>query len=417
MSHLFTSNSKIKKHAWGDIWLFLRRTLTFLFPFLIISLILEFGLWKTGDLWSPQYALHQQQESPNESIYGPRFFSDQFNIYKLSGIRYRHPSILVIGSSRVMQIRDIMLHPLESDFYNGGGLLRNAFDLETFAAMLVREELPLPKVLIVGIDPWWLRTNYGKTTWLHNSDERLSFAGHIEAFRQIVKKGAFQKIFAATSALKSPVFGHETIGTFARIDGTGFRKDGSSLYPPKVFLEFMETPIYVDRESPSILERIQMARREFSLPAVIDQQRVNLMIKAMSLIQKKGVEVHAFMPPFSTEAFEALEKSPLLNQWWNYYKNQFPKLLEKHNILIAPVSHPVQFNLNDMYMFDGWHPSEVYMGNLVKRMIKQAPNSSYLKNVHTENLTALIENASIPLAFHLPNNLIPLSHFQKHQNK
>ncbi len=407
MSHSSISNSKVKKHASGEIWLFLRRILTFLFPFLIISIILEFGLWKTGDLWAPQYALHQQQASANESIYGPRFFSDQFNIYKLSGIRYRHPSILVIGSSRVMQIRDIMFHPLETEFYNGGGLLRNAFDLEAFAAMLMRGELPLPKVLIIGIDPWWLRTNYGETTWLHDSDERFSFAGHIEAFRQIVKKGAFQKVFAATSSLKSPVFGHETIGTFARIDGTGFRKDGSSLYPPKVLLEFMETPIYVDRESPSIIDRIQMARREFSLPAVIDEKRVNLIVKALSLIQKKGVEVHAFMPPFSTEAFEALETSPPLNQWWDYYKNEFPKLLEKNNIMLVPVSHPVQFDLNDTYMFDGWHPSEVYIGDLMKRMIEQAPDSSYLKNVNIENLTALIEKASIPLTFHLPSTSYP----------
>ena len=113
------------------------------------------------------------------------------------------------------------------------------------------------------------------------------------------------------------------------------------------------------------------------------------------------------MPPFSTEAFEALEKSSTLNQWWDFYKNEFPKVLEKNNILIASVSHPVQFNLNDTYMFDGWHPSEVYIGHLVKRMIEQAPDSSYLKNVNIENLRTLIENASIPLTFHLPSTSSP----------
>ena len=152
------------------------------------------------------------------------------------------------------------------------------------------------KSLLLALTLGGFGQTMGTTTWLHDSDERFSFAGHIEAFRQIVKTGAFRKVLAATSSLKSPVFGHETIGTFARIDGTGFRKDGSSLYPPKVFLEFMETPVYVDRESPSIIDRIRMARREFSLPAVIDEKRVNLIVKALSSNQKKrsgGACLHA----------------------------------------------------------------------------------------------------------------------------
>ena len=407
MFRLSTSNSEANRNGRAIILPFFGRILMFLSPFMIIGLALEFTLWKTGDLWPPQYALNQQQQSTNESIYGPRFFSDQFNIYKLSGIRSRHPSILAIGSSRVMQIRDIMFHPKEMEFYNGGGLLRNAFDLDAFATMLAREELPLPKVLIVGIDPWWLRANYGNTTWLHDSDERLSFAGHIEAFRQILKKNALKKVIAATSSSKSPGFGYEAIGTFARIDGTGFRKDGSSLYPPKVFLEFVDKPVYVDRESPSIIDRIQMARREFSLPAIIDEKRVNLIMDALILIQKKGVEVVAFMPPFSTEAFEELETSQSLRQWWNYYKNDFPKLLENHNILVVRVSHPVQFNLNDTYMFDGWHPSEVYIAHLIRSMVEKAPISSYLKNANIENLAALISEVSIPLAFTLPSPPTP----------
>ncbi len=405
MSHLSTSNSEGQETGRTGIASFLGRILAFLFPFIIIGLALEFALWKTGDLWPSQYALTHQQQSTNESIYGPRFFSNQFNIFKLAGIRYRHPTILSIGSSRVMQIRDIMFHPLEKEFYNAGGLLRNPFDLDAFATLIAREELPLPKVLIVGIDPWWLRTHYnsGNTTWLNDWDERFSFAGHIEVFRQILKKGGLGEIIAAISASERPRFDYETIGTSARIDGTGFRKDGSNLYPAKIFWEFMDNPIYVDRELPLIINRIQKKRREFSLPAAIDEKRLRLIVKALALIQKKGVEVYAFMPPFSTEVFEAIESSQSLKPWWNFYKNAFPKLLEKNNISVVPVSHPIQFGLDDTCMFDGWHPSEVYMAHLVKSLIEHAPHSSYLKNVRLEDLALNIKNAAIPLAFNLPS--------------
>ncbi len=54
-------------------------------------------------------------------------------------------------------------------------------------------------------------------------------------------------------------------------------------------------------------------------------------------------------------------------------------------------------------MFDGWHPSEVYIAHLVKSLIENAPNSSYLKNVKLEDLITNIKSAAIPLAFDLPD--------------
>ena len=410
MSLLSTSNSKDKRPDQADILPFVRRILTFLFPFMFIALTMEAVLWKTGDSWTPTYTLRHQQHSTHESIYGPRFFSDQYSLYKLSAIEHRHPSILAIGSSRVMQFRDIMFPPLETEFYNGGGLLRNAFDLEAFAAILVREGLILPRVLIVGLDPWWLRTNHGEITWLNDPDERFTFAGHIEAFRQILKKDALQKVTAAIFSPEVPLFGYDAIGTSARVEGTGFRKDGSRLYPLKVFLDFLKTPVYVDRESPPIIDRIQMARREYSLPAIVDEERVRLIIAALSIIKNKGVEVFAFMPPYSTEAFQALEDNQPLKRWWNFYKNEFPTLLEKHDIVVVPVSHPIQSGLDDTYMFDGFHPSEVYIAHLVKSLIEKAPNSSYLKNVNLEDLLEIIKRAAIPLAFDLPNTPSDPSH-------
>ena len=401
MFRLFISNSEASIDRTGH-WPFLRRILTFLFPFVLIGLTMEIALWKTGDTWSPRSALIHQQQSSTESIYGPRFFSDQFNIFKLSGIQHRQPTIITIGSSRVMQIRDIMFHPLEQEFYNGGGLLRNAFDLQAFADMLTQEELPLPKVLIAGIDPWWLRTNYGKATWLNDTDERYSFAGHIEAFRQILKKSAVQQVLTATSSFESPGFGYDAIGTYARIEGTGFRQDGSNLYPSKVFREFMESPVYVDRESPAIIDRIRMTEREFSLPAVIDEERVKIIVDALSLMKRKGIEVIAFMPPFSTEAYEALEHSQPLSQWWDYYTHAFPALLKTHQITVVEVSHPAQFQLNDTAMFDGWHPSEVYIAHIVKKMIESLPASSYLNTTERDHLTTLTQEAESPLAFHMP---------------
>jgi hypothetical protein len=403
MSHLSISNFEVNKIKHRTIIKFLGRLAIFLFPLFLIVATIELVWWRAGDTWPVDEALATQHRNADETLYGRGYFSQQFGIYKLAGIRNKRPLILAVGSSRVMQIRDFMFTPLEEHFYNAGGLLSNPFDLSWLANAFEKRDLPIPKVIIVGLDPWWLRANRDLKTWLTDEDEAFSFVGHLEVMRGIGKRWEIGDLIdSLILPSRSPYFNYHAIGSAARKHGHGFRKDGSRQYNPEILLDYLKNPRYVDREDPPVVDRIHRLRRQFTVPVIVDNKRVQLILKSLQMMQEVGIEVYAFMPPFSSEVFKALDESVKLREWWQYYKNDFPNLLIKLGIKVIPVAQPAHLGLSDSYMIDGFHPSEVYIAHVVRSIIVNTRNSSYLKDVDVDKLSNRIKAASIPLAFEIP---------------
>jgi hypothetical protein len=403
MCLLSISSSEANKINQRIIIKFLGRIILFLLPLLLIVAIIELVWWRAGDAWPVEKALVAQQDNADETLYGRWYFSQQFGLYKLTGTRHKRPTILVVGSSRVMQIRDFMFTPLDGHFYNAGGMLRNAFDLGWLAKAFEKRDLPTPEVIIVGLDPWWLRANRGLKTWLTDEDEAFSFIAHYEAMRGIGNRWSIGDLVdSLVLPSKSPYYNYHAIGSAARKHGHGFRKDGSRQYSPKMLLEYLKNPKYVDRENPPAINRIQQLRSQFTVPVFVDAERVQIMLKSLLLMQEIGIEVYALMPPLSSEVFKALDESVELRAWWQYYKNDFAELLRTNGISVIPVAPPTCLGLSDLYMIDGFHASEVYMAHIIKALVENAHGSSYLKKVSIENLSDRIKSAPIPLAFEIP---------------
>ena len=416
MYPLSTSNSKVKKAEAQTILAFLVRLTLFLLPLLLLVAAIEIVWWRAGDAWPVKSALAIQQQSSEETLYGRGYFSQQFNLFKLAGIRYRRPTILAVGSSRVMQIRDFMFTPLENNFYNAGGLLHNAYDVKWLANAFIDGNLPKPRVLIIGVDPWWLRADRGLKTWLTDPDDALRVVGHVEAFREIWKSWSIKDLIdSLVLPPESPYFGYHTIGSAARKLGHGFRKDGSRQYTPKMLLDYLKNPRYVDREDPPIVERIQSSRSYFTVPVILDKKKIQMIVDSLEMIHNAGIEMYVFMPPVASEVFKALDESVELHQWWQFYKNDIPRLLRNRGLNVIPVAQPAHLGLSDLYMIDGFHASEVYMAQVVRAIIENTPYSSYLKSVNLEKLSYRIENAAIPLSFEIPNNNLTVSDSQRRE--
>ena len=79
------------------------------------------------------------------SLYGRLLFSQQFDVYKYAMIKRTRPKIVMHGTSRVMQIRDFMFHPLEKWFYNAGGMIQSPHDVATYAAGYAAAMCPSPR--------------------------------------------------------------------------------------------------------------------------------------------------------------------------------------------------------------------------------------------------------------------------------
>jgi len=382
---------------------FALRVLAFGFPLLAPALVFETALFRTGESWPIGLVVRRQSQAP-ESVFGRQILSQQFNLYKLANIRNRAPAILVVGSSRVMQFRGFLFHPSEAAFYNAGGLIQTDADLIEYAREVRAGALPAPKALIVGIDPWWLKTGASPRQWVTDSpwsDAALRFGEHVQAARSLLKSRDVPFGDALAGRLeRTPAYGYPGFGLAALAYGDGERHDGSHLYTIGI-LDFLRSRQFHDRETPTILQRVRESSHQFTPADSLDARRIDAFIAALQSLRERGVEVETFLPPYSDEVLAALDEAA--PGWWIDYRDRLPERLRAAGFVCLPVGSPASYNLDDRYMFDGFHPSEVFDSYLLERLVSMAKPGGTLSKVDVEHLRKLRSGRRvIPLAFSPP---------------
>jgi hypothetical protein len=296
---LSTSNSDlvvIRRFCW--------RAGVFFTPLLVLCALFECAMWRTGESWPVSRVIDTQLSlGTTSSLYSRMLFSQQLNVYKYAMIKRTRPKIVMHGTSRVMQIRDFMFHPLEQWFYNAGGMMQSPQDVATYAERIRSGDLPKPEVLIFGIDPWWVKEGDSHEGWLDSQslqDDVKLFPAHIKAARQLVRSLIFPWQAVLTGApTPSPGYRYEAIGAMSLLYGGGFRIDGSLQLDPAMVRESMRDPRYKDRAK--ILQMVTEYLEFYTLPARVDPRRVTILLAALTELQHMGVEVYVFLPPFASE--------------------------------------------------------------------------------------------------------------------
>ncbi len=381
---------------------FTLRVATFAAPLLAGALVVEVAFFRTGESWPTPWAIARQSTLP-QSLYGRQYFSQQYNLYKTMNIRQRTPTIVILGSSRVMQFRDFLFHPFEKEFYNGGGLIQNLADVIAYANQVRSGSLPKPHVLVLGIDPWWLKPGDDQPQWITqklSDDAAFRFAEHVQAARSLLREENFPWEAALTGEMKrSPLYEYPAFGLAALRYGDGERKDGSHLYTPKI-RDFIERPVYRDREAPPIIQRVREGSHQFRPASALDSSRTRSFIAALSALKASGVEIYTFEPLFSCEVLRALNASK--TGWWIDYRDRLPSLIREAGVVCLPVACPADFGLDDAYMLDGFHPSEVLDSYLVERFAQASPGGA----LATVDLAYIAERRArpnvLPVAFDPP---------------
>lgn len=403
MSRLSISNSEQM-----NLLKFIKRILLFFIPLVFLIVLLELSFYRVGETWHVDRVIELQGKY-TECLYGREYFSQQMNYFKYKNIKKKAPEILILGSSRVMQVRDFIFSPLESTFYNAGGMIQNVFDISQFADLLRVGELQKPKVLFIGIDPWWLKNDWAidGQSWLKEEvlqEDIFDILAHLTASRRFIQQGISVVHALTVGALgASPYYGYPAIGSAAINYGNGFREDGSRQYSPSIILDFIDNPQYVDREDPPVIDRIKNRQGKFSVINGVDRYRFDFLIKALAELKEMGIEVYVLMPPFSNEAMTALEDSKELSSWWKLYGKELPSKLDDLGIVSFSPSCPATYGLDDTFMIDGFHASEVLMAYVIKDIILGAQDNSLLKSVIIRKIDELINSGdTIPLAFQIP---------------
>jgi hypothetical protein len=374
----------------------------FCLPLLVLLAAGEVLLWSVGENWPVSRVASRQSGLATPTLYSRSLLSQQFGIYKLEMIKQRQPQILVIGSSRVMQFRDFVFAPLDSSFYNAGGMIQGVHDVQSLADQVATGAIAAPRVLILGIDPWWLRDGAGaEESWLLDRDEAYSFAAHVKALRMILvgrESGKFRQALLARSSAGFPM---DSLGIGVQTAAAGFRADGSWQYSREIMATFL-TAGFVDRETPPVIERIRFRQMQFSAPAAYDEPRANVLVDSVARLSSLGVEVWAWLPPLSSQSAAAIDRDEELRALVQACQQRLLPQLAHHGAQVLADEDLRDYRMNDPYMIDGFHPGEVYSANLALAMIEQCDADSLLGAVDRAGLKQRIEAAELPLAFDGP---------------
>jgi hypothetical protein len=344
---------------------FLRRLSTFLLLPSLLLLLGEAVLQGSGEAWSVDRVLAFQRAHP-EALY-LRAIDQSFYAYKYRGVLEKHPFILAAGSSRMMKFRAPMFGHRADAFYNASGMLNSLRDLHDFCMSLPPSRTP--GVLLLGVDLWWLNGDVPPAFSFEaeiSKGAALTFDEHIVGLRWLLSR---PRLFARQAMSLVRGTQKTAIGISARESGGGFRPDGS-------FKSRLETPrteeewVFVDRETPPIVDRVKNAVANFPPAYSVSPERLALLDVVLAEYERKRVVVIGYLPPFSSEVVGQLESDPRHSRFWSEFRRNIPELFRKHGFPVIDASETAAVGMDDRALSDGFHAEETFQVRALKALLR-----------------------------------------------
>ena len=383
---------------------FFIRGVVFFFPIVFIGAVYEVILFNSGECRPISHIVDHQLENP-ELVWRRQVFSQFSETYKFYLLKRARKQIVVTGSSRTLGFSKILFPNMEDRFINAGRLVTKLGDIESIIKCFEDSTLPKPKVFILGLDPWWLRGDVPLRSGFQAErmpEDAWSPGAHVSAITRMIIDGTLPLgFFYEKNNDQTPYCKKPALGLAAILIGSGFRSDGSTVHE-SIYYEFRNNPDYVykDRETPPIIDRVRNRTGQFASSSDICKNKVNFLVRQLEKIKSLGIEVHIFLPPFSDEVSKAVENDAELKKWWDSYWNDLPLLLRKNEFYTFGFKSPNELGLDDRYMYDGFHPSEVLVGNIMIKWLENIPKKSLLSGIDIETLKQKLRSPStLPVGF------------------
>ncbi len=315
-----------------------------------------------GELYPIKYVVSKQITSKNQVTYGLAY-EDLNRYYKLESLKNRDVSICALGSSRVMQFKDIFF---EDSFYNAGGACAGINEFEPFLKSLDKERLP--KYLLVSLDEYYFNENWSGKLKNINSSFFLKYPKRKSIntlFREIWMDYKCDKL-----NISDLIKDKNKIGIVAKVRNDGFRKDGSYYYAAS-YAAAIENSSKVRPAIEDTLERIRTGTRRYEYGEEINPDALIYLKSFLQYCKENEIIVIGFLPPISSVALGEIkyrqekykyffELSPTLKDIFDFYGYEY------YNF-----SNVSSLGCSDEYFIDGFHGSSVVYLRMLKSMLLQ----------------------------------------------
>ena len=302
--------------------------------------------------------------------------------YKIELIRRVKPEVVVIGSSRAMNVRSLVF---TRPFVNAGGVSSNLRESESFVqGMLAAHK---PRLAIYFVDYWWFNARQEQTSNRYRIDETaISFTKLTSPFvwlrqdkiswdlyRDVLLRGRHEN--ANTS--------FDNLGVFAMRDSSGFRLDGSYFNPVTVMSEKGLLAGY--REELEQIRKGQNDRVNLGLGEFADEQNVRWFLRTLNLLQNAGVEVIVVLPPVGPQQLEViagLKRGP--------YVSALTTRLEKDVRSLYDFTDFRRVTPDNCEYIDAYHMGDTLSLRLLDAILERTPDSPLARFVDRHRLAGYV---------------------------
>lgn len=274
--------------------------------------------------------------------------------FKQDIARRRQPTVVVVGSSRVMKIAS---RPGETRFANLG---QPGLGIESLDAVFrgLRSRVRGPVTVYLGIDFWWLNQAGWRPAF---DDGRHSLLAQGE---YLLSRQTFNRTFRAVR--RSPgrlvdrfhlaqVGGRCVVDLNDRVvEGTqsAWQVDGSYV---------RRTELFPDRpRERDTAYRDQLVRHTFLYGGSftsLSRARITVLDRALALARSYGWRLVGFTAPYSARYVAGFERDAKLSRLWGEFRSLVPGLMRRHGFAFADTIDVRTIPCAETaFLDDGWHP-------------------------------------------------------------
>ena len=302
--------------------------------------------------------------------------------YKIELIRRVKPEVVVIGSSRAMNVRELVF---TRPFVNAGGVSSNLRESESFVrGMLAAHK---PQLAIYFVDYWWFNPRQEQTSNRYRIDETaISFAKLTSPFVWLRQNKISWNLYRDVL-----LYGHhenantsfDNLGVFAMRDSSGFRLDGSYFNPVTVMSEKGLLAGY--REELEQIRNGQNERVNLGLGDFADEDNVRWFLRTLDVLKQAGVEVIVVLPPVGPQQLAVIAG---LSR--GAYVSALTRRLAKDVPSLYDFTDFSRVTPDNCEYIDAYHMGDTLSLRLLEAILGRTPDSPLARFVDRQKLSAYV---------------------------
>ncbi len=312
----------------------------------------------TGEFLPLSDIVRMQQTDKRFCLYGTALHEDNFP-YKYEGFLATKPDVVMAGSSRSLSVRKRFF---TQPFYSigGGAVMDSVVNIKHMTDLMLTARKP--KLLILGIDIWWFRSD---THPYHSArppleTKRFTIHNLLEPFVWIAHGKISVKTFFLTALGNVPDNGECNIGIQSYEKRDGFAPDGSHYFSS-----------LITGKQPERLPRFGQEKREmeqgqgkFVHADDINPELTQEFIDIITSLRADGVTVVPVFLPFAPTVYKEMQER---SDQYRY----IPKILQAFQdggIDFLDFHDGQALGSSDCEFWDGTHGGEVTFARLLKKV-------------------------------------------------